>query len=91
MNEKCENLLTYIYIYDKKTGKTLLKEEKTKEETQFKTDDFLSLYTRMEAIGKTFGLGVSFLNQREKYLPRVKLQSFLFENFVISLAWKNEI
>ncbi len=54
-----------------------------------KNDDkhtfFLSLYTRMEAIGKATGYGISFLCQREKY-QGARYQTLISSSFVLSLA-----
>ena len=88
--EKNENMKTIIYIYDDENGILRSNQEKEavkrKEKTDENTESFLLLYTRMEALAKASGLGVSFLPKREKYLKRSKIQTLFYDRFVVSVA-----
>ena len=87
--ENNEELSIIIYKFNKKQGifeETSGKIDKINGEKTSFENEFLTLYTRMEATGKAAGLGVSFLKKRKEYLSRVRLQGFLFEPFVISVA-----
>ena len=88
----CNNLQIYIYILNEKckisretrptNSPIILKKEAEK------TKNFLCLYTRMEAVGKAYGLGVSFLSERKKYIDKTQIETFTSDSFVLSIAHK---
>lgn len=83
-----DNLTTIVYIYNEKLGVLEQKEEKQPTKISSEGFEFLAQYTRMEAVGKTFGLGVSFLSKREEYLSRVRVKTQAFDDFVVSFAYE---
>ena len=90
--DSCDDIITIVYKLNE--NYEVIEENDIKpslffagEKTNSKTK-FLFLYTRMEAIGKAFGLGVSFLPERKKYKSMIKGATLFHPQYILSLVQK---
>ena len=89
--KKHDGLKIIIYIYDDKNGilkeKEKIKAVKESIDTNDVKEKMIILYTRMEALAKASGIGVSFLPEREKHLSKSVLLNFCYDSFWIGVAF----